>query len=62
MGPTRMKPDLTSDYAVLRNRLQTLMAEPVKNFLEIDQIIDELEKIQLAIKVQHGIMGNNPNE
>ncbi|NML84059.1 MAG: hypothetical protein HHJ19_00060 [Polaromonas sp.] len=57
-----MKPDLTSDYAFLRNRLQTLMAEPVKNFLEIDQIIDELEKIQLAIKVQHGIMGNNPNE
>ena len=38
------------------------MTEPIKDFPRIDQLVDQLELIQLAIKEQHGIKGNNPNE
>jgi hypothetical protein len=57
-----MKPDLESGYARLRAQLQALQAAPVKDFAKIDQTIDELEKLQLAIKGEHGLKGNNPNE
>jgi cellobiose-specific phosphotransferase system component IIA len=57
-----MKPGLESGYARLRAQLQALQAAPDKDFEKIDQLIDELEKIQLAIKAEHGLKGNNPNE
>lgn len=57
-----MKPDLKADYARLRVELEALMMQPVKDFLRIDQIVDQLEQVQLAIKEEHGVKGNNPNE
>jgi len=57
-----VKPDLKSDYARLRAELQALMMQPVKDFLRIDQIVDQLERVQLALKEEHGVKGNNPNE
>jgi hypothetical protein len=48
-----MTGDLNSDYDRLREELEGLMTEPVKDFARIDQ---------LAIKGEHGIKGNNPNE
>jgi len=57
-----MKPDLEAEYARMRAQLQALQAEPVKDLAKIDRLIDELEKLQLAIKAQHGIKGNNPLE
>ena len=57
-----MKPDLESRYARLRTQLQALQKAPVKDFARIDQLIDELEQLQLAIKGAHGLKGNNPNE
>lgn len=57
-----MKRDLEADYARLRAQLQALQAAPVKDFAKIDQLIEELERLQLAIKAEHGIQGNNPLE
>lgn len=57
-----MKPDLTSEYVRLRAELEALQKAPVKDLPRIDQLIDQLEKIQLAIKAEHGVKGNNPNE
>jgi hypothetical protein len=57
-----MKQRLESRYAELRAQLQALQAAPVKDFVKIDRLIDELEKLQLAIKEEHGIKGNNPLE
>jgi hypothetical protein len=57
-----MKSRLESRYAELRAQLEALDAAPVKDFARIDQLIDELEKLQLAIKAEHGIKGNNPLE
>ncbi|MBW8720852.1 MAG: hypothetical protein JF626_02810 [Polaromonas sp.] len=57
-----MKSDLEVKYADLRAQLQALQQAPIKDFARIDQLIDQLEKIQLAIKAEHGIKGNNPNE
>jgi hypothetical protein len=54
--------DLESEYGHLREELERLMTEPIKDFPRIDQLVDQLELIQLAIKEQHGIKGNNPNE
>jgi hypothetical protein len=52
----------TAEYDRLHEELERLMAEPVKDFVAIDQLVDRLERLQLAIKEQHGIKGNNPNE
>jgi hypothetical protein len=57
-----MKARLESRYAELRAQLEALQAAPVKDLARIDLLIDELEKLQLAIKAEHGIKGNNPNE
>lgn len=54
--------DLESEYGHLREELERLMTEPIKDFPRIDHLVDQLERIQLAIKEQHGIKGNNPNE
>lgn len=57
-----MDTDLESDYQRLRAQLQALQAQAVKDYPRIDQLIDELERLQLAIKERHGLKGNNPNE
>jgi len=54
--------DLQAAYAQSRTQLERLMREPVRDFVQIDELVDRLEKLQLAIKAQHGIKGNNPNE
>jgi hypothetical protein len=60
--PDALNPDLESEYDHLREELERLMTEPIKDFPRIDHLVDQLELIQLAIKEQHGIKGNNPNE
>lgn len=57
-----IKPDLQSEYVQLREKLQQLMAAPVKDFPAVDELVNQLEMVQLAIKGEHGIKGNNPNE
>ena len=57
-----MNTDLESEYDHLREELERLMTEPIKDFPRIDGLVDRLELLQLAIKEQHGIKGNNPNE
>ena len=56
-----LKP-VASDYERLREELERLMSEPVKDFPRIDQLVDDLELLQLAIKETQGVKGNNPNE
>ena len=55
-------PNLQAEYAHLREELERLMALPVKDFPAIDELVNRLEMLQLAIKGEHGIKGNNPNE
>ena len=62
LSPDDLKQDLPAQYERLREEMKRLMAEPVKDFAAIDQLVDRLERLQLAIKEQHGIKGNNPNE
>lgn len=62
LGKNSVSPDLEREYGQLREELQRLMAEPVKDFPAIDELVDRLELLQLAIKEQHGVKGNNPNE
>ncbi len=54
--------DLRTEYAHLREELESLLSEPDKDFQRIDALVDQLELVQLAFKEQHGIKGNNPNE
>jgi hypothetical protein len=46
----------------MREQLEALQAQAVKDYPRIDQLIDALERLQLAIKERHGLKGNNPNE
>ena len=59
---TAANSDLVAEYSHLREELERLLTEPVKDFPKIDELVDQLEKVQLAFKEQHGIKGNNPNE
>lgn len=54
--------DLQAEYRRLRGELERLLAEPEKDLAKVDMLVDQLEKVQLAFKGQHGIKGNNPNE
>ena len=54
--------DLESEYDHLREEMERLMTEPIKDFPRIDYLVNQLERLQLTIKEQHGIKGNNPNE
>ncbi|NMM07785.1 hypothetical protein [Polaromonas sp.] len=62
LSPDDLNRDLQAEYGQLREELERLMAEPVKDFPGIDLLVDRLEMLQLAIKEKHGIQGNNPNE
>ncbi len=53
---------LRTDYDQLRARLETLLAQPEKDMAEVDHLVDALERVQLDIKAELGIQGNNPNE
>ena len=57
-----VNPDLELEYGQMREELERLMTEPIKDFPRIDHLVDQLERVQLAIKEVHGIKGNNPNE
>ena len=54
--------DLQAEYRRLREELERLLAAPEKDMAKVDMLVDQLEKVQLAFKGQHGIKGNNPNE
>ncbi|MES2979071.1 MAG: hypothetical protein V4731_11655 [Pseudomonadota bacterium] len=60
-GDVELSP-LLRDYDEMRAKLETLLAQPVKDMAEVDRLVDGLEKVQLRIKAQLGIQGNNPNE
>ena len=51
-----------AEYAQLRQRLESLLAQPDKDMAAVDRLVDALERLQLAIKAELGIRGNNPNE
>ncbi len=53
---------LRADYEHLRARLESLLAQPEKDMTEVDYLVDALERIQLDIKAELGIQGNNPIE
>lgn len=53
---------LQLQYAEARRQLELLQSAPEKDLQAIDELIRELEKLQLALKAQQGIQGNNPNE
>lgn len=57
-----MNSDIQQDYGRLRAELEGLLAAPVKDYLRIDQLVEQLEHLQLAFKAEQGIKGNNPNE
>ena len=49
-------------YQALRHQLEALMAQPARDLVAIDRLVNELEQTQLAVKTGFGIKGNNPNE
>lgn len=49
-------------YQALRQQLEALMAQPARDLVAIDRLVNELEQTQLAVKTGFGIKGNNPNE
>lgn len=57
-----MMPTLQKRYGELRARLESLLAQPEKDMVEVDRLVDELERCQLDIKGALGVQGNNPNE
>ena len=46
----------------MRQQLESLLNQPDKDMVEADRLINELDRLQLAIKAELGIRGNNPNE
>lgn len=47
-------------YFKLRDRLVDLRSEPQPDTAAIDDVVQELEKAQLAFKATQGLFGNNP--
>lgn len=54
--------DLSGEYARMRLQLESLLAQPVKDMPQVDALVHQLEQLQLRIKQEHGLEGNNPNE
>ncbi len=46
----------------MRQRLESLLNQPDKDIAEVDRLVNALERLQLAIKAELGIRGNNPIE
>ncbi len=57
-----MKAARQVEYERLRQRLESLLSQPDTDMAEVDRLVNELEHLQLAIKAELGIRGNNPNE
>ncbi len=57
-----MKTDLVQRYETLRARLQGLMLQPDRDMAAVDSLIAELARVQIEIKAELGVRGNNPNE
>jgi hypothetical protein len=51
-----------AEYERMRQQLESLLNQPDKDMVEVDRLINELDRLQLAIKAELGIRGNNPNE
>ncbi len=51
-----------AEYERMRQQLEGLLNQPDKDMAEVDRLVNELERLQLAIKAELGIRGNNPNE
>jgi len=60
--PVAVKVARQAEYAQLRRQLESLLAQPDKDMAAVDRLVDALECLQLAIKAELGIRGNNPNE
>ena len=52
----------TERYVQSRAALVAEQEKPDKDFARIDALINMLEILQLEIKSEHGLQGNNPNE
>ena len=50
------------EYQQMRQQLEGLLNQPDKDMAEVDRLVNALERLQLAIKAELGIRGNNPNE
>lgn len=57
-----MKSALVQRYDALRDRLCCLMTQPERDAAVVDSLIDELARVQIDLKAEFGIKGNNPNE
>ena len=57
-----MNAALQAAYERMRQELESLLSQPDKDMAEVDRLVNELERLQLAIKAELGIRGNNPNE
>ena len=51
-----------AEYERMRQRLESLLNQPDKDIAEVDRLVNALERLQLAIKAELGIRGNNPIE
>jgi hypothetical protein len=51
-----------AEYERMRQQLESLLNHPDKDMAEVDRLINDLDRLQLAIKAELGILGNNPNE
>ncbi len=51
-----------AEYERMRQQLENLLNQPDKDMAEVDRLVSALERLQLAIKAELGIRGNNPNE
>jgi hypothetical protein len=49
-------------YRSLREQLETLQGQPVKDMAAIDVVIQQLAAEQLRLKAEDGQPGNNPIE
>ncbi len=57
-----MNAALQAEYARMRQQLEGLLSQPNKDMAGVDRLVNDLERLQLAIKTELGILGNNPNE
>lgn len=55
-------PALKQRYEQMRGELETLLAQPETDMSGVDRLVDDLEFLQLRIKSELGVHGNNPRE
>ncbi len=57
-----MNAALQAEYVRMRQQLEGLLSQPDKDMAEVDRLVNALERLQMSIKAELGIRGNNPNE